>query len=277
MAGDVFYTGLQAPWFACGGAMELIDHIFSTLRSLLMADFRGLKRNETGDILNDFEKGVAHIRFELHVKLSLWQQLPLILAAMGEEDSTKAKKFLKMAVDQYDTTKGSSRHCPLSHTYLGDESEIRVAILSFIDGGAKSQVFVKHSNRMQMIRCNEISAESLHRQGTLLAKAKDSHNAATLSFELRQPEVLAEFTLPAWAENMLEVSDDMKVLERFSLLEHKAIRDLQEEQLLQGRSVLSGRNGMFKLFRQVFCRCDPYSMFETFQVVDDVLDDQRTA
>ena len=44
----------------------------------------------------------------------------------------------------------------------------------------------------------------------------------------------------------------MKVLEIFSLLDHKAMRDFQGEQLRQGRSARSGKHGMFKLVRQVF-------------------------
>lgn len=257
--------------------MRLLDQTYSDLKGLLMADFRDLKPKDVADILNDFEKGVAHIRFELNVKISLWQQLPLILAAMGEDDCTLARTYLKMAVDQYEQTQDSARHCPITHHYLGPESSIRPHILSFITGAEPTPIFIKHRRRMKMIRTNEISAESLHRQGSILEKQVCYHNAATLSFDLRHTEAATSFPLVQWAAAVEEVNTDLKVAERFSLSEHKVLADFRDQQLLDGNSVQSGRKGMFKLIRQAFYRCDPYSLFQTFPLVEDVIEEQRKA
>ena len=132
--------------------MRLIDSTYAELRAFLMADFRGLKASEAREILNDFEKAVVHVTFELQVKLSLWQQLPLILAAMGEDDNPLAVQYLKMAVDQYEHTKASTRHCPLTHEYLADDSAIRPCIMIFIETQAKTPLYIKHGNGMKMIR-----------------------------------------------------------------------------------------------------------------------------
>ena len=130
---------------------------------------------------------------------------------------------------------------------------------------------------MKMIRTNEISGESLHRQGSLLQKQKDHHNAATLAFELRHPEAVTRFPLADWADAVAKVSDDIKVVQQFSFSEHKVLQDFKDDQLLAGRSLATGRSGMFKLVRQIFYRCDPYSMFPTFELVEGAIDAQNKA
>ena len=128
---------------------------------------------------------------------------------------------------------------------------------------------------MKMIRTNEISVESVHRQGSQLQRQKDSHNAATLSFRLREFEALTFFTPLELAGAVAEVRHDKLVAEKFSLAKHKVYVDLQDELTLANKTMRSGKDGSFKMIRQIFYRTDPYSMFQTFELVEKAYEQKK--
>ena len=88
-------------------------------------EFQGVGKEDSDGIIGYFDKGVAHIRFEMMVKISLWQQLPLYLCATGADDAALAAEHLGQAKDMYDNTRLSTRLFKLTHKCLGNSSEIQ--------------------------------------------------------------------------------------------------------------------------------------------------------
>ena len=71
------------------------------------------------------------------------------------------------------------------------EEPLRVDLDAWIAsaGQATSESLRSFQNRMAMVRANEISVESLHRQGKLLEMVASHHDAAYLSYGLRAPSI----------------------------------------------------------------------------------------
>ena len=185
--------------FAFGQPMQLLAKIQGESRNFLLLECAGVGKEDTDNIIGDYDKGSAHIQFEVLVKISLWQQLPFYLCAMGADDAGLAVEHLRKAKGMYDETKSSARHCKFTIKYLGEGSEIRPHIERFIESNGLD------ANRCKLVRTNEVSVESLHRQGAALAKKKDWHGAAALSFDLRGCEGFEHFTLQAWAEKVSSI------------------------------------------------------------------------
>ena len=108
------------------------------------------------------------------MKISLWQQLPLYLCAMGHDDAALAVDHLRKAIGMYDGSKSSARHCKFTIQYLGETSKIRPHIERFIESNGQdvSAVFRVHANRCKLVRTNEISVESLHSKRRCLPKRR---------------------------------------------------------------------------------------------------------
>ena len=270
MRGRCVARGLQAPAFATGVPMQLLGKVQGQSRNVLLLEFQGVDKEDSDNIIGDYDKGTAHLRFEIMVKISLWQQLPLYLCAMGHDDAALAVDHLRKAIGMYDGSKSSARHCKFTIQYLGETSKIRPHIERFIESNGQdvSAVFRVHANRCKLVRTNEISVESLHRQASVLAKKKDWHGAPALSFDLRGNEGLQHFTLQQWAESISSIRNPHDLAAAFQLHEHEALVQYRDKRLADGFMDTPSKCYGYSMLRQVFYKVDGLSLFKTFGSVD---------
>ena len=83
------------------------------------------------------------------------------------------------------------------------EGPLRVVLHAWIAfaGQATSESLRSFQNRMAMVRANEISVESLHRQGKIIEGVATRHDVAYLSYGLSAPCILDVdlFSLHEWS------------------------------------------------------------------------------
>ena len=194
---------------------------------------------------------------------------------IAQDDEDLAQEYLQMAITQYDATKDSSRHCSITHKYLSETGSLRQHIDAFLQTKHKSPVFVLHGNRMKMIRTNEISVESLHRQGSQIQKQQDFYSAPSLSFGLHAKEMLSFFPPQKFADCMAEVRNEQAVVKAFGFEKHQVLVDFEDNLTLDGTTLRTGRAGHYRLVRQVFYRCDPQSLFQNFEIVEAAYNEKR--
>ena len=274
--------GLNAPWFAIGKARAILADTFRAMKRVLMLEFdRVVPALVMDKVMNDYEKGAEHITFEALLKLSLWEQLPLSLCSMAYPEKPVAIHHMKRALEHYDASSGDARHVQLVHKLLGP-GRLRAAIERWIESQGEDMLdeLQVWADRFFLVRTNEISVESLHRQGAILAACKGCHDAPYLSFHLRCPEVFGAnddggglfFSVKQWAERANSLRNDFLVMHRFGLDRHPVMDHWQSQQVLAGRPQVSGAHGSHKLIRQCFYRCDLHSMFSEYPSIQADID-----
>ena len=273
--------GLNSAKFATGRAIKIIEKGYADAKRYLMMDWVCLTKEDFEKTLNDFERAVAHVRYEVLLKLTLWLQQPLIMCAIAEiGDLALAIEYTKMGLQQYDDTAESARHVSISRTLC--TGPVRASINEWIRSGGKicRAIFNIWRYKLAGVRTNEVSVESLHQQAGFVERGSGGyHESAHLSFCLRAPEAFASRTIPSpliqWANKVAEVCSDAQLLERFKPSEHPSLliwkASLHERHL----PVHDGRNGMYKLARKVFYRCDLLTLFENFQSIQKAIDDSK--
>ena len=129
----------------------------------------GLRPAQREAILNDFERGQDHIQFEALIKLSIWEQLPLSLCCIGYvQDVDVAKRCLRRAIAQFESTSDMQRHGDLVKSLLASQpqrTETRRDFDEWLLDGTVCANFSRWRYKMRGVRVNEVSVESLHRQG----------------------------------------------------------------------------------------------------------------
>ena len=77
--------GLNAPEFSTGKVREIIENSYNQLSHFLLEDFRGLIKEAQDRLLNDWEQGIQHIKYEAMLKFTFWEQLPYVAWAGTQE------------------------------------------------------------------------------------------------------------------------------------------------------------------------------------------------
>ena len=203
------------------------------------------------------------MKFELSLKHCVWQQLPAMLCALGGDDKPLSVEYTRLCISQCEATKDSIRHRPVTYHYLGD-GQLRRDIDIYVQSGGHiiSDLLQEKRRQLKLVRTNELSAESLHRQGTLFANKAKHHDAPYLSFGLHSSDVFIgeQFSLKEWALAASEVRTDMEVLAAFNLHMHPALQAWKDERILAGDSIRSEQKGVLRIgsFSVLQSWCGPF-------------------
>ena len=268
--------GFNAPSFACGRGRTIVNDTYSSVKHFLLLSFRQLSPDAVSRILDDYEKAIQHVKFELFMKIDLFQQLPLLMCSLAAADLDAAVDGLTKATQQYDATKNNPRHIQLTHHVLGDgEDSLRPDVDRFIasKGLDLSRRLARQRRRFKVVKTNELSAESLHRQGALFRNKAHHHDAPFLSFGLSSPEIFKDerFGIAEWAAFASRVQSDFAVIREFGLERHYTYEAWQRQQLALGNPLRSGKHGSHKVVRRIFYKCDILSLFECYPDVERAL------
>ena len=270
--------GLQAPAFAVGKHREIMATTYDQLGSLLLLEFANLGGEGLHRVMSDWDRGRSHILYEIQLKMSTYQQLPLVLCSLGfkDHDLGLTVHTLLAARSAYDESSTDARHLAITHAVLGP-GQVRTDLDIFLaSGGLHETALLKQwRHKLSLIRCDEISVESMHRQGSLMARGAHHHDAPYLSFGLRSPEcyVQGQWDLASWADQCARVDTDFKIMSEFQLESHPTWVAWQHEQLVQNKPITqTGRHGSHRASRHLFYRCDQITMFNAQSAIAKLID-----
>ena len=254
---------------------------FSSSPTSLLEFNTTLSKAASDKIMNDYEKAIEHIRCDIFVKIYLFQQLPLVMVSLCEDDVPLAVTGMKSACSQYDATKENTRHAQLSRTVSGNGPDsLRNEVNTFIESGGQtlSPRLLKLKRSLRVVKSNELSVESLHRQGALFRNKAHNHDAPHLAFGLSSPEVFKEkhFSTMEWANHAEAVQTEFDIVKKWNFDKHPTFQAWKQQQFLDGNALRSGRHGSYAVVGRIFYKCDIASLFQTFPEVDKAFNDRTT-
>ena len=195
---------------------------------------------ERGDILEDWQLGCDHLMFHGKLKLSVPQTIPLLFVGLANWDESLARRCANRAVAICNGTRGRVHH-QLSLEYMDEEGEIWKELVAFAGGRRRDQCpsLCREMQWLQLVRCNEVSAERLHKIGTVEARHAPCHSATVLSYGLRAPEIARHGwgpeTFQSWAQKCEQVRSIEGIVKAFKLETHPALQADRDKMLLSGR------------------------------------------
>jgi hypothetical protein len=183
---------------------------------------------------------------------------------------------VKAALEQFDATATNKRHLAKSKQLADKDMPLRADVGNWISTFEVSPALSVEILVFAMWRTNELSAESIHRQCQLLSDRVANHDGVFLSFGLRSEDGFHMFPdMKSWASVAAGLRGDVQIMESFGFMKHESIAAFQDDQLLQGRNVQSGRRGFGALSRAVFYKTDVHSMFKLYPCFQKVIDQRK--
>ena len=132
--------GLWAPELACGEGIVILEKSFHKHYGMLLYDLSGLEPSERDKIMAEYSRGTAQCLYVVGLKLSTWQQIPLLLVGIANRDPAKASEAASRALVQFRETSDYSRHHPQTLEVLRDNRDAAEAIEK-VSRGASARTF----------------------------------------------------------------------------------------------------------------------------------------
>ena len=267
---------------ANGVFMQWLDEQAQFRKCELVVRAAGLDGSHRQILLEDFDRAVAVIYYELNLKLAFWQTLPYVLFGIGAGDLDQAKAAATRAIELYDANPDGEHHY-LTTLMCSPDSNVAVQMRQFANGEAELDDLPELAEERLALQCASITEESIegkHAEVNRGIRTGSCFSAAYVSaVVLRGPEI--ERRLEARAGFLKAMS--MVLVARWAvsmaaalgLLGHPVLqRDLQEHKQRRPDAcetqVLSHR-----VLGEVVYRCDLHTQFGTHSSAEKLVDGRR--
>ena len=260
--------GCACDQLACGKGDQIMNASLEGWKGILLQELTGITDADRGDILNDFQLGSEMTIYLCSFKLSIFQIVPWKFIGLANHDETEARTCAGQIISQWKST-SHRRHHELTLEYCDENGQFRQELQAVAAGRPRKDCAVLHAecDWLGLCRANEVSAERLHRTGTLKTTHAPMRSAVFLSYGLRGNElvdtVYERDDLVEFAECCREVKTQDGVVQCFRLQQHPALakeRDIAIAKGIKIKAVMAP----YKVIRQVFYRGDLETSFDTY-------------
>ena len=265
----------MGPDLACGCGEEILDNSLTAFREYLAPELASMSEDERDHICGDFHVGCEQIMFLGKLKLSVVQVVPLLYMGLANGDEVQARKCAGKIVQQCEGTRGQKHH-ELTSAWADENCQMWKDIVDFWKGKERNECLAisEECEWLSMIRCNEVSAERLHRIGTLEAGRASNPSSVLLSFGFRSPEMreesLSTEDFQIWAKAAEEFRTPAKLIKRFGLQERPAVLEDRDRLLARGERPKETMCS-HKVLREVFYRGDMQTIVDTHDSLKEAI------
>ena len=128
-------AGLRASELASGGVEQLVSDMVALSKEELLMNLVHLTEEETGELLQEFERGKGHILASVSNKLQNWKMLPWRLAALNDLDETRAREAAKSCLLEFDEADQQPElHHRMTWYWMKTSPTFRAELEAFISG-----------------------------------------------------------------------------------------------------------------------------------------------
>ena len=258
--------GLHADEFACGKGKDILSEAHAKYGRFLIADICDVTPEGRHRIIGDWDVGVDQSMYVAVFKFSIHQQLPLLLCGMCNRDPEKAAGPAQRAIAEWEETSESSAHCDYVRDVFKNEALFaQIRVFSETRDVVDKPLLDELLDELDLVRFNEISVESLHRVGGIVAKKAIHHGPAHISNALRGREISTRgggrWTWAEYATACRESRSTQKALGAFGLHGHPMVTEERDKFCL--RSSRRRRDGFVRdtALMSMFYRTDAPTMF----------------
>ena len=125
-------NGLRSAFFSMGKWRSFLESTYYMLRGYLLGELGPMPRDKKDMILDDYEKGCAHVDFEMGVKFICWEQVPLVVHAINWPNAAEAAAKVSEGFAMYEVTKDNPRHSEAAQDYFGTGEKAK-ELQKFVD------------------------------------------------------------------------------------------------------------------------------------------------
>ena len=269
---------------ATGYFMRWLDEQAQIRKCELMLRAARLDASQRQTVLEDFDRAVAVIYYELNLKLAFWQTLPYILFGIGAADLDEGKAAATRALELYDANPGGEHHY-LTLLMCSHDSDVAVQLRQWASGEAELDALPELAAERAALQCASITEESIEGKHAVVNRGlRGSTNispAYVSAVVLRGPEI--ERRLEACASFLKAMAMVMvsrwalSMASALGLLGHPVLQRDLEESKRQGRGKKSRNLCVLshRLLGEVVYRCDLDTQFATHSSAGAVVDGRR--
>ena len=128
-------AGLRAYDLASGAVEEQLSSMAALCKEELLLQVATISEEETGELLQDFERGKSHILATMTNKLQNWKMLPWRLAALSDSDESRARSTAASCLSDFDAAdQDPVLHHRLTWYWMKKHPSFRAQLESFVAG-----------------------------------------------------------------------------------------------------------------------------------------------
>ena len=276
IAFDCPAKGLHADEFACGKAKEILTEAYTTYGRLLISDLCEVTAEARHRIMADWDMGVDQGMYVATLKFVVHQQLPVLMCGMCNQDPEKAAWAARRALTEWEETSESSAHCDRVRDVFMDEALVReIEALANDKDPMNKPLLSELLDELDLVRFNEVSVESLHRVGSVVAKKATHHGAAYVSNALRQKNIATRgggrWSWAEYAAACRSTRSKTTAVEMFGFHKHPVMTEESDKFCL--RTSRRRRDGYLRdtALMSMFYRTDAPTMFNDNRDAKDTI------
>ena len=270
LAFDCPAKGLHADEFACGKGKEILTEAYKAYGRLLISELCDVSPGARHRIMADWDTGVDQSMYVATLKFAVHQQLPVVLCGMCHRDPEKAAGAALRALTEWAETSDSSAHCDRVRDVFMDEALVREIEAFANDKNPTGKPLLSDLlDELDLVRFNEISVESLHRVGSVVAKKATHHGPAHVANALRGKTIATRgggrWSWAEYAEACRSTRSVNQVVAMFGFRTHPLMAE--ERDKFSSRTSRRRRDGFLRdtALMSMFYRTDAPTMFNDNQ------------
>ena len=252
--------GCLAPELVDGALLRMLDTSFDRAKDKYILDWRSrLDATVWGNIISDFERARAHVRYVLAMKLQHWQELPWAVCGLALLDEAAAMRWAGKILTTFDECAVDILHHAVTLKFLKVGGPLRSMVELFAAGTALRHLPGLHDEVMKLrfIPCTERSVEAPHSR-ILRKLSHRNHGPLSVSLAIRTNDIIDNFSSPEKFKQLASIAAEVrkvrKIPDLLGLAKHPWLR--RERKL--------PTSGWVRLLTMIIYRCDEPGQFEKF-------------